>query len=493
MTLLCAAALPCTAQAARFAVVAGNDVGAPGRARLWFAERDAERFGRALLELGDFAQDRVTLLRGERASAFRGALETTIARIALSRQGGERALLVIYFSGHAGSGGLELGDERISYDELRAMLARSGAETKVAIVDACEAGELTQVKGVRSDVTVNFTLPADESAQGTALIASTAVGEAAQESAAIGGSFFTHHLEVALRGAGDTDGDGRVTLAEAFSYTASRTVAGTSTTQAGPQHPTYDFRMSGRGDVVLADLRRGEGTLRLPGSAQYVVHGPRDFLAEVTAPAEGTTLALAAGRYTVERRTQDGLASTSFDLDRGDTRALPPLQPTAYDRARAKGGPAPMLAFLGGGVGSFPLPGQGVAPLLRAGVRKELGPVGLRLRVDFLRGSGTNAAGPFDLSLFGGGLAVLWPLSLGPILLELGPEGGAGYVSQSVAGGGSHGVPEWTGAAVAIASFRAGPLRLGFDASAGLHSFRLDGRATAQPGASLALIVLYGL
>jgi hypothetical protein len=259
--LLCAASAHASA---RFAIVAGNNQGATGRTKLWFAERDAERFARALRELGDFSDDRVTLLKSPDAGEWRKALESAVQRIAQARAAGEHPLLVVYFSGHAGAAGLELGDDRIPYDELRAALARSGADTKVAIVDACEAGELTQVKGVRVDPTVNFALPADDTVQGTALIASTAVGEAAQESAAIGGSFFTHHLEIALRGAGDADGDGRVTLAEAFRYTAARTVAGTATTQAGPQHPTYDFRMAGRGDVVLADLRRGEGTVMLP-------------------------------------------------------------------------------------------------------------------------------------------------------------------------------------------------------------------------------------
>ena len=37
-------ALPCAARAsARFAIVVGNNHGATGRARLWFAEKDAER------------------------------------------------------------------------------------------------------------------------------------------------------------------------------------------------------------------------------------------------------------------------------------------------------------------------------------------------------------------------------------------------------------------------------------------------------------------
>jgi hypothetical protein len=252
--------------------------------------------------------------------------------------------------------------------------------------------------------------------------------------------------------------------------------------------------MAGRGDVVLADLRRGDGTLKLPPDtgAQYIVHGVSDFFAEVPGTREGTTLALPAGRYTVERRSDDGLASTSFTLAHGESLVLPPLQPTAYERARAKGGPAPRLAFLGGGAGTFPLPGLSVSPLVRAGVRQEVGPIGLRLRLDFMHGSGLNPAGSYGLSLFGGGLAALYPFSLGPVLLEVGPEAGAALVSQTVSGG-SHSVADLTGQAVAVATFRAGPLRLGFDAAAGMHRFPLDGKYAVKPGASLALVVLYGL
>jgi hypothetical protein len=490
--LLCAA----SAQAsARFAVVAGNNQGASGRAKLWYAERDAERFASALRELGDFGDGHVVLLRGPGEREWRKAVQQATQEIAAAKAAGEHPLLVLYFSGHAGSSGLELGDDKVSYDELRATLAQSGADTKVAVVDACEAGELTQVKGMRADASIAFALPSDEAVQGTALIASTAVGEAAQESATIGGSFFTHHLEIALRGAGDADGDGRVTLAEAFHYASARTTAGTTSTQAGPQHPTYDFRMSGRGDVVLAELRRGDGTLRLPPDqgAQYIIRGKVDFLAEVSGTREGTTLALPAGQYVVERRSDDGLASTSLTLAHGETRALPPLQPTAYERARSKGGPAPRLAFLGGGIASFPLPGfPAVAPLVRAGVKQEVGPVGLRLRIDFARGSGTNPAGAYDLSLYGAGLAALYPLPLGPLLFEVGPELGVGLASQ-VLGPVTHSVVDYNAQVAAVASLRAGPVRLGLDAGIGMHAYRLDGSFTEKPGASLALVVLYGL
>src|SRR5437868_5929480 len=102
-------ALPAQA-AARFAVVVGNNTGATGRAKLWFAERDAERFAGALHELGDFGSDRITLLRGAHASDVKAAIAKADERIAKARTAGERSLLVVYFSGHAGSGGLELGD-----------------------------------------------------------------------------------------------------------------------------------------------------------------------------------------------------------------------------------------------------------------------------------------------------------------------------------------------------------------------------------------------
>src|SRR3954471_7315157 len=286
--------------AQRFAVIAGNDQGGQGRARLWFAERDADRMAAAVRELGDFAEKNVVVLRGKSADEVRAAVAALDARILQAKAGGERTLLFFYYSGHAGPAGLELGTSRLRYDELRGLINASPADTRVAVVDACDAGRLTQTKGATFAATVDFSLPADE-VEGTAFIASSSAGEAAQESAAIGGSFFTHHFEVGLRGAADLDGDGQVTLAEAFRYTSVRTTSGTAATEAGPQHPTYDIRMSGRGDVILADLRRAEATLRLPPDvrATFILRGPKNLLAEIPGSVETLALALPVGHYTV--------------------------------------------------------------------------------------------------------------------------------------------------------------------------------------------------
>ena len=393
--------------------------------------------------------------------------------------------------------GLELGNDTLLL--RRAARAHGGAPGRrpVVVVDACESGGLTQVKGARPVPAIDFALPIDESARGTAFIASTAVGEAAQESAALGGSFFTHHLEVALRGAADADGDGQVTLAEAFRYTSARTVAQTAGTQTGVQHPTYEFRMSGRGDVVLADLRKAESRLVFPADpgSTYFLRGPQGVLAEVPAQATPLSLALPAGRYAVERRSPDGRATGEVVLEKGATQQLPLLSPTRYEVARAKGGPKPNLAFAEGGIAWFDLKGLGVAPSVRAGVRKEFGPVGLRVAFDWAGKNVSGGAIDYQFQYFGGSVALLWPAHRERLLPRDRPAAHrrirrpepARPAPASRRGSSAPARRSWP-------RFPVGPLRLGLDASAAAQLYKLndtDGRPARRLGrAAPALRVL---
>jgi hypothetical protein len=483
----------------RYAVVAGNNLGAPGRAKLWFAENDAERFQKALLELGDFSSDHVIVVKGESADTFRRAIAGVERQIAEAKKVGEKPLLVVYFSGHAGPGGLEFASERVSYDELKAVAARSAAQTKVVIVDACEAGALTQVKGARAEPQLAFALPSDD-VNGTAFIASTAVGEAAQESAQIGGSFFTHHLDVALRGAGDTDGDGQVTLAEAFRYTAAQTLSATSTTVAGPQHATYDFRMAGRGEVVLADLRRAEAHLKIPADpgSLYILKGPRNLLAEVPAGLAPLALALPSGHYAVERRARDGRARAELDLMKGDDRLLPRLSPSRYEVARSKGGPKPTEWFAGFGVASTGMPGMGLAPTVRAGMRREVGSTSLamHLHLDYTAKDVTDIAGgrqlPYGYSRIGGGGALLTPVLGGKRLVEAGVDLSTGWNTQSLRDGRNYKAVDFTGGLAVVASMPVGRMRLAFDGMLGGTAFKLNNSETVKPAAIASVVLLYG-
>src|SRR3984893_12951903 len=173
--------------AQRCAVIAGNDEGAQGRARLWYAERDADRMASAVRELGDFAPGNVVVLRGKGAAEVRAAIAGLDARVLQAKAGGDRTLLFFYYSGHAGASGLELGASRIPYEELRALINASAADTKVAIVDACDAGRFTQTKGASFTASVDFALPTDE-VEGTAFIASSSGCEAPPTRTATGRS-----------------------------------------------------------------------------------------------------------------------------------------------------------------------------------------------------------------------------------------------------------------------------------------------------------------
>ena len=495
IALALALAIPALAQGGggRFAVIAGNNVGAPGRQKLWFAESDADRFQKALQELGDFPDYRILTVRGGGASAFREALAETEKRIAGARLAGEQPLLVVYFSGHAGAGGLEFGAERLSYDELKMLIGRSGADTKIVVVDACEAGTLTQVKGALAAPSVTFALPSDD-VHGTAFIASTAVGEAAQESAALGGSFFTHHLEVGLRGAADADGDGQVTLAEAFRYTAAQTLSGTSATVVGPQHPTYDFKMSGRGDVVLADLRRGEAHLKLPPDpgSLYILKGPKGILAEVHATLATFSLALPAGHYAVERRSRDGRARGDLDLVRGQDLFLPKLAPTRYELARSKGGPLPTEWFAGFGVASWGMPSFGIAPAFRGGFRREIGQLALRFHGDYMFKDVADGNFHYGYSRVGGGAALLTPIVGSKYLLEAGVDLGYGYATQSLRDGRHFSAHDFTGGLAVVASVPVGRMRLAFDGMFGGTAFKLDRSETVKPVTIASVVLLYG-
>jgi hypothetical protein len=494
LLLLAALALPAAAGAAgRFAVVAGCNEGAPGRPKLWFAEKDAERFHRTLHELGGFDEERVVMVRGPRADAFRDALAVTEARVAAARARGEGALLVVYFSGHAGPGGLEFGAQRVGYDELRGAIARSSADARVVIVDACEAGALTQVKGATASPAIDFPLP-EAAVEGTAFIASTAMGEAAQESAQLGGSFFTHHLDVAMRGAADADGDGQVTLGEAFRYTAARTVTGTAATAQGPQHPTYDFRMSGRGEVVLADLRKAEAHLRLPSDpgSLYLLHGPHDWLAEIQAGPAPVRLAMPVGTFEVERRSRDGRARGAITLALGDDRALPILLPTRYEVARSKGGPLPTEAFAGLGATVVPLPSGGVAPAVRAGLRHEAGPAGLLLSLEYAGKQVTDRSVAYSWSRIGGEAALMLPIAGGRRLLEGGVFAGYGWSTQTFRDRRSFSAGDGTAGFALRASLPIGRLRTALDLLGGARTFELDGARTVRPALSTSLVILYG-
>ncbi|HEY1100585.1 MAG TPA: caspase family protein, partial [Myxococcota bacterium] len=251
------------------------------------------------------------------AAAMRDLLDDLRARVAGSKARGDDVVVVVYYSGHASEGRLHLGTTRFEMRELRQRLDALGADVRLAFVDSCGAGAITREKG--ATLAAPFVITADQAggvgATGQVIIASSSADEVSQESDEIQGSFFTHHLTTGLRGDADRDHDGVVTLDEAYAYAYGRTVAATSATRSGAQHPTYAFDLQGAGDVVLSRPGGADVVVEFPGELEgryFVVDLDRQlFVAEVDKQKGGTSqIALPRGQYAIKKRLDSHLLMT---------------------------------------------------------------------------------------------------------------------------------------------------------------------------------------
>jgi hypothetical protein len=335
------------AQVERYAVVIGNNQGAADEAPLRWAEDDAAKIARVLRELGGFSAENTVVLRGENAEAIRRALIATNDRIRTRPGASGRAMLLVYFSGHADAAALHLGRSTLEHAELRQLVRGSSAAMRLLIVDACRSGALTRLKGGRDAPPFAITLDAATggASEGAVFLTSSAVNEDAQESDEIRGSFFTHALASGLLGAADADGDGRVMLEEAYRYAYDSTLRASSRTLAGPQHPTFQYDLRGQGQIVLATLddgRRERGMLAFPpGRGYLVMQGDRagPVVAEIGPYDRTRRLSVRPDRYFVRGRGPGYLLEGTVALAAGEARTVEDrdLERLEYARLVRKG------------------------------------------------------------------------------------------------------------------------------------------------------------
>ncbi len=208
----------------------------------------------------------------------------------------------------------------------------------------------------------------------------------ALESREISGSFFTHHLISGLRGAADTSGDGKVTLTEAYQYAYAHTVKTTGETTIGTQHPRYDYRLSGQGELVLSELGRRTATLELPGGFDRILVSELahdQILAEVTSETH-VRIAVQPGRYAIHASrngqlfaAQVAVADDTPRIVGKDELSPSPVAMTTRKGALVDASPGQLLVAAGGGAGVAR--GLGIVP----GLRVELVlPSGLSLALD---------------------------------------------------------------------------------------------------------------
>lgn len=304
LVLLAALLAPASTRAApeppRAAVVVGANAAAAGRGSLRYAYADAESIADVLVAAGGFPREQVQVLRDPTPAALLDAVRRTSASLA----GKPDAVFFFYFSGHSDGGALYSSGRPTRLEELRPALENAELSVRVGVIDACQGGGWTRAKGLVPDAPFEITAPLVLSSEGSALIASSAGEESAHESDQLNGSFFTVHLAAGLRGAADENGDGLVTLTEAFEYARWRTIRDTARVSQEPQHPTYALNLRGRQDLVLTQVAASPSRL-----AVRMSRGPLELIdlasglrvLELPAGSRTVRLALPPGRYALRR------------------------------------------------------------------------------------------------------------------------------------------------------------------------------------------------
>lgn len=318
------------ARTERLALIVANHEGGGELPKLRYAGRDGQRLADVLVDLGSFERaDILSVIDGESGDVM-ATLDEMERRVAEAKRAGDEVILLFYYSGHAQNGVLRLGETQLDMQWIKRQLEQSSADVRLAFIDSCGAGAMTREKG--GSLAPPFVVAVDEglSARGQVIITSSSASEVSQESDDIQGSFFTHYLATGLRGDADRNQDGKVTLDEAYAYSYGRTVAATSVTRSGAQHPTYSYDLRGAGDVTLAEPGGADVLVDFPAEAQgryFVVDLDRQlFVAEVDKNAgNASRIALPKGQYAIKKRMDSHLLMTRlsarekgvFTLDEG--------------------------------------------------------------------------------------------------------------------------------------------------------------------------------
>ena len=144
----------------------------------------------------------------------------------LYARAGKNDQVVFFFSGHGGTGDIVCYDKTLSYDRVRAAMAKSKSKQKIIYIDACMSGSLRQQAGTSqrrfNDSNVMLFMSSRNS----------------ETSGAGDGDFkknstFTRYLQRGLKGGADLNKDRRITARELFKFVNE----GVKTETYGSQNP----------------------------------------------------------------------------------------------------------------------------------------------------------------------------------------------------------------------------------------------------------------
>jgi uncharacterized caspase-like protein len=237
--------------------------------RLRYTVPDAEAIYQTLVGPAGFKKDNVLLLtdRSERKPTLRNikwALGTFLGRSAQKDD-----TVVIFFAGHGApevdTRGLErdglakylipsdadpddLYSTALPMDELQTIFGRIEADRVVAFLDACYSGaaggRTFAAKKTRATNVDDLFLERLTRSKGRAIITASRPSEVSIELPELGHGIFSYYLVNALKGAGDLNRDGIVSLQEVYEYVEQQVTA-KSRAVGGNQHPVMKGELEG--------------------------------------------------------------------------------------------------------------------------------------------------------------------------------------------------------------------------------------------------------
>lgn len=304
--LLCA--VPITAQCvnsdtyASYGLIIGSNRAGQGQHRLSFAHHDAKRMAATLKGVGRFSQGNIAILLDPGKNEVLQAFTAVESKLRQHAKKDEKTLFFFYYSGHAKSTGLNLGTDELSLGDLKRRLKKFSSTVTIVLLDACQAGAISKVKGVTPVADFSYNTVDNLNLEGMAVIASSSASELSQESTKLKGSYFSHHFTVGLRGAADVDKNGVVTLSEAYTYAYHRTLSTTALTAVGRQHATLEMDFKGKGEMVIAWPGNFHSSLQIPRAVEgdiLLTHTESGTVAAEIRKVKGQsyTVALEPGSY----------------------------------------------------------------------------------------------------------------------------------------------------------------------------------------------------
>jgi len=308
----------------RYAIYAASQYGGPDCTPLRYAGTDANRLYKTMTEIGGISQKNSIVLNGTTKENLENAFNTITARISENKNDSKGSEFFFYYSGHSDEEALLLGNETYSYSDLKNAISTVPTEIHVVILDSCFSGNFIRAKG--GSRKKPFLFDDTSIVKGHAYLSSSSENESSLESDSIGASFFTSSIITGLRGAADTSGDKKVSLNELYDYAFNNTLSQTELSTSGPQHPAYNIKLVGSGDLILTDISESDSLVIIPkaSAGKYIIRTEDGkLISEINKTAGNEMeLALQENTYIVTVITPDSTKQTSIQLKKGDTCTL---------------------------------------------------------------------------------------------------------------------------------------------------------------------------